>query len=300
MYQLFISSSFEALTGLPIVFGYVFFFLLGAIIGSFLNVVIHRLPLDESIVYPSSTCPKCQKPIQAYDNIPILSWLILGGKCRNCKLPISIRYPAVELLTGLLFLAVFWHSDLSLALVFYLAFVAMMVPLIFIDADHQYLPDVINYPGFVMAIIARIVLTICCGTVYFSDLNQWPFNLLAGYPLWLVSLFAAGLGALVGGGLLWLVGEIWKWLRNMEAMGLGDVKMMAFVGAFLGWRLTLLTIFLGAFSGAVIGMLYIAGQKDKDLQSKIPFGIFLGIGAIIALLFGDRIINWYIVNFIPA
>ena len=292
-------ASFESATGLPEFVGYIFIFLLGACIGSFLNVLIHRIPNEESIVFPNSACPKCKNPIKPYDNIPILSWLVLGGKCRNCKNPISPRYPAVELMTALLFLLVFWQIGFNPFLPVALIFVAAIVALIFIDAEHMILPDVINFPLLFFALIARVVFAFAFGNAYFSDLKLFPLNQLDNLPIWLVSLIGAVLGGLVGGGFLWLVGAIWKKLRGVDAMGLGDVKMMFAVGAILGWRLTLLSIFLGAFSGAVIGVVVISRQKDKDLQTQIPFGIFLGIGSILALLFGEQMIRWYFATFVP-
>ncbi len=294
-----IMSSFETLTGLPDLIGFIFVFAFGAIVGSFLNVVIHRVPHELSIVFPNSACPKCQKPIQPYDNIPILSWLILGGKCRNCKEKISARYPAVELLNALLYLLVFWCVGFNPFLPVALIFVTTMVVLIFIDAEHMILPDVINYPLLVFALLVRLAFPLLGWEQYFTDLNFSPLVYLQDYPLWAVSLFGAVLGGLVGGGFLWLVGAVWKMLRGVDAMGLGDVKMMFAVGALLGWRLTFLSIFLGAFSGAVIGIFLIYTRKDKDLQTQIPFGIFLGIGSILALLFGESLIRWYIETFIP-
>lgn len=290
--------SFESATGLPEIFGYISTFLFGTIVGSFLNVVIHRVPLEESIVFPNSACPKCKNPIKSYDNIPILSWLMLGGKCRNCKNPISIRYPAVELLNGLLFLLTYWAIGFNWYLPVCLIFVATMVSLIFIDSEHMILPNVITYPLFVFALIVRIAFPIIFQTDFFSDMSYSPLVGLT-QPAWLVSLFGAILGALVGGGSLWLVGEIWKRLRGVDAMGLGDVKMLLGVGALLGWRLTMLTIFIGALTGAIGGILLIAKQKDKNMQTQIPFGIFLGIGSIISLLFGEKIVNWYLQNFMP-
>lgn len=292
-------TSFESLTGLPEFAGYIFIFLLGAMIGSFLNVVIHRVPNEESIIFPNSACPQCNNSIKPYDNIPIFSWLILGGKCRNCKNPISIRYPAVELLTALLYVLVFWQIGSNAFLPIALVFVTTIVALIFIDAENMILPDVITFPLLFFAVLVRIIYPVFIGAEYFTDLKIYPLNQIADYPVWLVSLIGAILGGLMGGGSLWLVGEIWKRLRGVEAMGFGDVKMMFAVGALLGWRLTLLSIFLGAFSGAVIGILVIARQKDKDLQTQIPFGIFLGIGSIIALLFGEQLVAWYIATFLP-
>ncbi len=296
----FLLSNFETVTGMPEYFGYIFVFAFGAVVGSFLNVVIYRVPNEQSIVFPNSACPKCKNPIKPYDNIPILSWLILGGKCRNCKEKISPRYPAVELLTALLFLLTFWAIGFTAFLPICLIFVATMVSLIFIDAENMILPDVINFPLLVLALLVRIIYPIFFGTAYFADLQHAPLTSFQNLPIWLVSLIGAVLGGLVGGGFLWLVGEIWKRLRGVEAMGLGDVKMMFAVGALLGWRLTLLTIFLGAFSGAIIGVFLISRQKDKDMQTQIPFGIFLGIGSILAILFGEQLIGWYLKTFIPS
>ena len=236
-----ILTSFEAVTGLPEFIGYIFVFLFGAAIGSFLNVVIHRVPNEESIVFPNSACPKCGKAIKPYDNIPIISWLVLRGKCRNCSEPISFRYPAVELLTALVFVLVYWRIGFDLFLPVALIFSACMIALVFIDAEHMILPNVITYPLLILALIVRVVFAVTVSTNYFTDLEHAPFYAFSDHPRWLVSLGAAGLGALVGGGFLWIVGELWKRLRGVEAMGLGDVKMMAAVGALLGWRLTALS-----------------------------------------------------------
>ncbi len=294
------SVSFESLTGLPEIFGYIFVFAFGAAVGSFLNVVIYRVPNEKSIVFPNSACPNCGKAIKPYDNIPILSWLILRGRCRNCHNPISARYPLVELLTALLFVLAAWQLGFTVFLPVALIFVATMISLIFIDAENMILPDVINYPLLVFALLIRITYPIFFSGKYFYDLRFFPLNQIENYPLWLISLLGALLGGLLGGGSLWLIGEIWKRLRGVDAMGLGDVKMMFAVGALLGWRLSLLSIFMGALSGAVIGVIVIARQKNKDFQTMIPFGIFLGIGSIIALLFGEQIIEWYLRIFIPG
>ncbi len=290
-------ASFETITGLPEIISYTFFFLLGAAIGSFLNVVIYRIPNEESIVFPNSACPNCGKSIKPYDNIPIFSWLLLGGKCRNCHRPISARYPAVELLTALLFTVIYWQIGFTAFLPVCLIFSAAVVALIFIDAEHMILPNVITYPLLGFALLVRLIYPLLFGASYFSDFKIFPLNYLHDYPIWLVSLGGAVLGGLIGGGSLWLVGEIWKRLRGVDAMGLGDVKMMFGVGALLGWQLTLLSIFLGAFSGAIIGVFLISRQKDKDMQTQIPFGIFLGIGSIISLMFGEHLVNWYLSMF---
>ncbi len=296
--MLIFATAFETLTGLPEFAGFLFIFSLGAIVGSFLNVVIHRVPREQSIVFPNSACPNCQISIKPYDNIPILSWLILRGKCRNCHQKISPRYPSVELLTGLIYVLLFWQIGFNGYLPVALIFTTAVVSLIFIDAEHMILPNVINYPLLVFALLVRAVYPLLFDVNFFSDTQFAPLIYLHNYPAWLVSLIGAVFGGLLGGGSLWLVGEIWKRLRGVDAMGLGDVKMMFAVGALLGWRLTLLSIFLGAFSGALIGIIIIARQKEKDFQAQIPFGIFLGIGSILALIFGDRMISWYLQSFI--
>ncbi len=293
-------TSFEALTGLPELIGYIALFVFGGVIGSFLNVVIHRVPREESIVFPNSTCPKCGNAIKPYDNIPIVSWLVLRGKCRKCGEKISARYPAVELLSALLFMVVGWSVGFTVFLPVALIFTVTIVALVFIDAEHMLLPDVLTFPLLGFALLSRLIFSFVPNNeVYFSDVRFYPLTQLSDSPAWLVALLAALLGGLVGGGSLWLVGEIWKRLRGVDAMGLGDVKLMFGVGALLGWRLTVLTIFLGAFTGALVGVIVIARSKDKDMQAKIPFGIFLGIGALVSLLFGEQIIRWYVETFVP-
>jgi leader peptidase (prepilin peptidase)/N-methyltransferase len=277
---------------------YIIIFVAGACIGSFLNVVIHRVPNEQSLL-PSSKCPQCGEGIRPYHNIPILGWLMLGGKCANCKEPIAWRYPAVELLTALIFVLVYWQFGLTVFLPVALAFSAAMIALVFIDAEHMILPNVITYPILVIALILRVVLPLLPTPYLFSDFSYFPAaNLLgAGYPAWLASLAAGLFGALVGGGSLWLVGAVWKALRKVDAMGLGDVKLLLGIGALLGWRLAILTIFMGALTGAIAGIAVVLKQKERDLQTQIPFGIFLGIGSIVSMLFGERMIAWYLSRF---
>ena len=281
------------LTFIPQPFIYVVTGVMGAIIGSFLNVVIHRVPREESVVLPSSRCPSCGAVIAFYDNMPVLSYLMLGGRCRSCKVHISARYPAVEALTALLWLAVVWRNGISFALPFDLIFVTAVIALIFIDAEHMILPNVITYPGIAFALIARIAIPFLTGEPHFDDLPMLMSGMLDGMPVWAASLVGALLGALVGGGSLWLMGWTWEKLRGIEAMGLGDVKMMFMVGAYLGWRLTILNIFLGVLSGSLIGIALMAWQGKRNMQMLLPFGVFLGIGAIAALLFGSEIVEWY-------
>src|SRR5215203_10471 len=185
-----LSTSFESLTGVPEFIAYIFVFIFGAAVGSFLNVVIHRVPNEESIVFPNSACPKCKNPIKPYDNLPMLSWLILGGKCRNCKEKISARYPAVELLTALLFVLTFWAIGFNAFLPVCLIFVATMVSLIFIDAEHMILPDVITLPLLGLILLVRIIYPIFFNSQdvlkYFPDLAHSPLTSLQTQPLWLV------------------------------------------------------------------------------------------------------------------
>lgn len=265
----------------------------GAIIGSFLNVVIHRLPREESVVFPNSRCPGCSTAIAWYDNLPVLSYLILRGRCRSCGSGIAIRYPAVELMTGLLYVAVTWHDGLTLMLPFDLVFVSAVVALVFIDAEHMILPNAITYPGIVFALLARLAIPLLSTAAHFDDVGPLTHGVLHGVPVWAVSLIGAAIGGLIGGGSLWLMGWTWEKLRGIEAMGLGDVKMMFMVGAYLGWRLTILTIFMGVLSGSIIGVALMMRQGKKDMQMLLPFGVFLGIGAIAALLVGTGIIEWY-------
>ena len=274
---------------------------LGGCIGSFLNVVIHRVPREESVAFPTSRCPACGAKIRPYDNVPVLSYLLLRGRCRACGARISPRYPAVEALTALLFALVFLHAALGPAravdftfvasLVFDFAFVAALVALIFIDAEHMLLPNAITYPGIALALVARALVPNTYGVGFLAE------GALAGQPAWLVSLAGAVFGALVGGGSLWLIGWLWEKLRGVEAMGLGDVKMMFMVGAYLGWPLTVLTIFLGVLTGSVIGVALMLRQGRRDMKMLLPFGIFLGLGSIISLLFGASIVSWYVGQF---
>jgi leader peptidase (prepilin peptidase)/N-methyltransferase len=278
---------------LPPWFGYVVVGALGAIVGSFLNVVIHRLPREESIVLPSSRCPACGTAIAFYDNVPVLSYLVLRGRCRACKTHISARYPAVEALTAALWLIVAWHDGITLALPFDLVFVTAITALVFIDAEHMLLPNAITYPGIMFALVARLAIPYLMGQPYFDDLHALVNGALAGMPLWAASLVGALIGALVGGGSLWLMGWTWEKLRGIELIGLGNVKMMLMVGAYLGWRLTVLNIFLGMLCVIVIVPMLWLQRGTRDMNLLLPSGVFLGVGAVIALLFGSEIVSWY-------
>lgn len=265
--------------------------LLGLVIGSFLNVIIHRWPRDESIVLPASHCGSCGTAIKPYDNIPLLSYVLLGGKCRACKQPIPVRYPLVEAVTGALFVAVLVVKGPGLESVCDLVFVAMLVPLIFIDAEWQLLPSAITHTGLVFALGARILVPNLVGMSSSMFGGAWLFGISAS-PDWFISFTGAALGATFGGGLLFVVSVAYRLIRKREGLGLGDVSMMCMVGAYLGWELTLLTILLGSLLGAVTGLVILRGEKLAEF--KLPFGVFLGICAIVSLLFGERLIALYL------
>lgn len=271
-------------------------FVFGLLIGSFLNVVIYRLPRGESIVLPSSHCPGCSTEIKWYDNIPVISYaILLRGRCRNCGVRISPVYPLVELLVATLYLALFViHRDEVtsfqkwLPLAADIVFVSLIVPLVFIDLRHKLLPNKITYPGLAVLLVLRALAP----NPWIISHTPTPFG-LDGAADWVISLFASLLGAVAGGGSLWLVREAYYRLRHVEGMGLGDVKMMLMVGAFLGWQLTLLTIFIGSLLGSLIGILFIA-LRGGNMKMQIPFGVFLGPAAIISLFAGQQLITWYV------
>jgi len=263
-------------------------FLLGLIIGSFLNVCILRIPADKSIVLPASSCPKCKKPIAPYDNIPVLSWLFLGGKCRNCKTKISAMYPAVELLTGILFLACYFVFGPTVDALKWAVFAALLVVLTVTDLRERILPDEVNFFGLGAGLLFSFFTRPLDGTAL------WLANRLFEFPppQRALSFADAALGAIAGSGLLWIVAEGYFRLRGREGMGLGDVKMMAAVGAFLGLKRTLMTVLLGSLLGSVIGILLIAISK-KGRDYELPFGTFLGAGALLVVFFGTPALRWY-------
>jgi leader peptidase (prepilin peptidase)/N-methyltransferase len=267
---------------------YAFVFLFGLIIGSFLNVCILRIPAGKSIVMPSSACPKCGALIRAYDNIPVLSYLILRGKCRGCKAKISPIYPLVELLTGLLFVACYFAFGFSVDTLKWAVFSAIMVVLVFTDLRERILPDVVNFTGFGLGLLLSFFVKPTDGTALWlsSHLFQFP------PPDPVLSAADALIGATVGSGLLWLVSEAYFKLRGREGMGLGDVKMMLMAGAFLGAKRTLLTIMAGSILGSVIGIAVILARR-KEADYELPFGTFLGAGALLVVFFGTPVVNWY-------
>ena len=265
-----------------------FVFLLGLIIGSFLNVCILRIPAGESISLPRSRCPKCHMAIKPYDNIPVLSCLVLAGKCRNCKNPISWMYPLVELITGLLFLACYAAFGASAEALKWGAFSAILVVLVFTDYRERILPDKVNFTGFVIALVLSLFTRPEDGTALWLANHMFAFP----PPAPALSLADALIGAAVGSGLLWIVSEGYFRLRGREGMGLGDVKMMLMVGAFLGLKRTVLTILMGSVLGSVLGILIILlWRKGRDYE--LPFGTFLGAAALLVIFFGTPVVVWY-------
>jgi leader peptidase (prepilin peptidase) / N-methyltransferase len=238
----------------------------GACIGSFLNVVIYRLPLGQSIVSPPSQCPKCGYRLKWYDNVPIFGWLLLGGRCRTCKNPISIQYPIVELVTALLFVLVVWLTPAGPLMVSRLLLVCILIALFGIDLEHQILPNSITLPGIVAGVLLSFIAP----------------------PGWRDAL----LGVLLGAGILYAIAGAYYLWRREEGLGMGDVKMLAMIGAFLGWKAVLVTMVLSSFSGAAIGLSLIAAQR-AGMKLALPFGTFLAIGALVAMLVGEPLVTWY-------
>lgn len=263
-------------------------FVAGLAFGSFLNVCISRLPAGKSVVRPRSRCPKCGKEIRAYDNVPVLSYLFLGGKCRSCKVRISPVYPAVELLTGLLFLACYLVFGNSIATMKWAAFSAVLVVLIFTDWRERILPDAVNFTGLGIALAISFFVRPDDGTAAWLANHMFDFP----PPAPVISFADAVIGAAVGGGLLWLVGEAYFRLRGREGMGFGDVKMMLMAGAFLGLRRTILTILAGSLLGAFLGAICIIISR-KGSNYELPFGTFLGAAALLVVFFGTPVVTWY-------
>jgi len=269
----------------------------GLIIGSFLNVCIHRIPRRESILFPGSHCPQCGKSVRPYDNIPVLSYLLLGGKCRFCRNPISLQYPAVELITGLCFFGCAVHkwSDyqdgVSAAVFLNSAFLAAVIVLVFIDYHHQILPNVLTIPG---AIVGIVLSPLQAGNFFEDPITRNLSPAISSVPPdWMQSWIGSILGALAGAGTLYLVAFLYLRVRRKQGLGMGDVKMMAMVGAFLGWPLAFLTIFFGSALGSLIGVVLIL-FKGRSLQHKLAFGTFLGIASAFSLFWGIDLIDWYV------
>ena len=293
-------------------------FALGLCFGSFLNVCIYRLPRGKSVVTPRSACPHCGDLIPLYHNVPILSWLILRGKCRACKQPISPRYLVIELLTGLLFLGCYTHFGLTLAALKCAVLGYLLLGLVFTDAETKLLPDALTLPGLALGILFSLVVPV----------NDLASRIMVGlvspamrseisWRLW--SLSDSLLGAAVGASFLYGAAAIYLRTRGVEGMGFGDVKLMAMIGAFLGTKLTVLTIFAASLAGSLFGLSTVLAvwirrirrnrargsspieARRRAWQSarlalrhyEMPFGVFLGAMALLSFLFGNRVLHWY-------
>ena len=253
--------------GLPPVVPLIVAALFGAVIGSFLNVCVYRLPLRKSVVWPGSACPGCSRELEWYENIPVISFLALRGRCRTCATIIGWRYPVIEALTAVMFAAAWWYYGPGVLLVSRLVFGCALIVLFAIDLEHHLLPNVITIPGIVIGFV-------------FSFFTE---------PGWQASL----LGLLAGGGVLFAIAEAYYRIRHEEGLGMGDVKMLSMVGAFLGWQLTLLTLMAASFSGTIIGTALIVANRGS-MKSALPFGTFLAIGAAVSATAGPAFLDWYI------
>ena len=248
-----------------------YFAALGLIVGSYLNVVIHRLPRGQDTVFDRSGCPYCGRQIRARDNVPVLSFLLLGGRCRDCRSPIAWRYPLVEAITGALFALGYQRFGLHGSLAVALVFVAGMIVLAGIDYDHLILPDRLTWPGIALGLGLHLTL-----------------------PAWLpwATVGDALLGALLGGLVPLAIYGLWWWLRRVEGLGLGDVKILALVGAFLGWKGVAVTYLLASLSAALVAVTGILLWRRRRMH-KLPFGPYLAAGAVVALFFGPDLVRWY-------
>lgn len=252
-------------------------FYLGSIVGSFLNVCIHRLPRGESIVSPPSHCPHCKAPIRPYHNVPIVSYLLLRGRCPSCGARISPRYLAVEILTATAFLGLYlrYMPDIPAAAI-YTAFVSSLIVVFFIDLRYQIIPDGISIGGMIASVVA---------SAFYPPLHS------AGS--WTGSIIASLAGLAAGGGIFWLIRLVGSKVFGKEAMGFGDVKLMAYIGALLGWKMVLLTTFFSSLTGSAVGA-YLLATRRAGARSEVPFGPFLCLGAVVALLWGEQLVQWYL------
>lgn len=239
---------------------------LGLVIGSFLNVCIHRLPRRESIVWPASHCAACRRELRWFENIPLVSWLVLRGRCATCHARIAATYPLVEIATALLFAGGFVAYGVTPLLAARLLFGCALIVLFAIDLEHKILPNAITLPGIVIGFLASLALP----------------------PGWLASL----LGIVLGGAIPFLIAEAYMRFRGHEGLGMGDVKMLAMIGAFLGWQLMLMTLVFASFAGSIVGLGFVAA--GKGLKYALPFGTFLAAGAFAATFFGEPLLHWYL------
>lgn len=243
-------------------------FAFGASLGSFYNVCIYRIPKKISIVTPGSSCPFCKKKIPFYLNIPVFSYFVLQGKCKYCKHPFSPRYPIVEALTGLILLALYIKFGYSITTIFWFVFISVLIIISFIDIDYQIIPDIFSLPGIFIFATAPLFVP----EISFMD-----------------SVF----GIMLGGGSLYLIALTYYMLKKTEGMGGGDIKLLAMIGAAIGWKGVIVTIFIGSLAGTIAGIIIMISSKIIDIKLKIPFGPYLSIGAVIYIFFGQALIRWY-------
>jgi leader peptidase (prepilin peptidase)/N-methyltransferase len=291
---------------------------LGLAFGSFLNVCIYRLPLGLSVVTPGSACPGCKQPIAMYDNIPVLSWIILGGRCRHCQTRITQRYWLIELLTGVLFLACYWNFGETISTLKYCAFAFLLLGLIFTDAETKLLPDKLTLPGLGLGLAFSLLVPVNdLASQFLPGMVSLPFS--GEVSMRMVSLLDSLLGAALGASFIYGAGAIYLRWRGTEGMGFGDVKLMAMVGAFLGMKLTVFTIFAASLAGSLFGVTTVLvvwlkrthrfmkrlanarAARVRGWQSaqmvyrhyQMPFGVFLGSMALLALFVGNQVLRWY-------
>jgi len=238
---------------------------LGLMFGSFANVCVHRIPIGVSIVSPRSRCPSCEKSIAWHDNIPLLSWLILGGKCRHCKSPISVRYPILELLMGLSWAGLAWHYGFSPVLLQALLLVSLLWILTLIDLETGLLPNLLTFPGIAIGLV---------------------------FAFWFGYIEDAVIGAILGYGVFWLIAKLFLLVTGREGMGYGDFKLLAMLGAFMGWQALPFIVFASSLVGAVVGVLFLFLSK-KDMSTEIPFGPYLAGAGMIWFVWGATILQWY-------
>jgi leader peptidase (prepilin peptidase)/N-methyltransferase len=293
-------------------------FLLGLAFGSFLNVCIYRLPLDLSVVTPRSACPRCKRLIAFYDNLPVVSWLLLRGHCRHCKARISPRYLFVELLTAVLFLGCYAYSGLTLTTLKFCVFGFILLGLIFTDAETKLLPDKLTLPGLALGLLFSLLVPVHdMASQFLPGMVNLPFGADLASPLF--SLVDSLLGAALGASFIYGAGAAYLRWRGAEGMGFGDVKLMAMVGAFLGMKLTIFTIFAASLAGSLFGLTTVLvvwvkrthrfqrrlptlqAARRRGWQSaqmvyrnyQMPFGVFLGSMALLALFIGNQFLRWY-------
>jgi leader peptidase (prepilin peptidase) / N-methyltransferase len=240
---------------------------MGLAIGSFLNVCIYRLPRRESLLFPASHCTVCNRALDWYENIPLVSWLILRGRCRTCQARIPAQYPLVETVTGTVFVSAYLIYGWTPLLAARLLFACAMIVLFVIDLHHRILPNVITLPGVIVGLIISFFLP----------------------PGWRSSL----IGLIAGGGVLFVIGEAYYRTRGYEGLGMGDVKMLAMIGAFLGWPLMLVTLVLASFAGSIVGVGLLVSRRG-DMKAALPFGTFLAVGALVAAVAGNSFLDWYL------